>query len=294
MNLLAPLVPVAQAGADAAPAPLLDLSWGVWAVAGAYLVLVAVGLLADGVLATVWAGRSGRWERYAGAIPLRAWSGRDASPLLALLGAFYIAGAFLQPPEENTAWVVSQGLLLQLGGLAFVVYSLRRRRLSWADAFGLRWRGFARHAATGVVFYLAAMPFLAFYSIIYQLFLRSIGFEILPQEVAVVFAREPSFWMRLYFLSLAVVVAPVFEEVLFRGIGLPLLARRLGLIPGVLALSAIFALVHGNVASLAPLFVIAVAFSLGYIYSGSLAVPIVMHAAFNAVNLVLLMVMSEV
>jgi membrane protease YdiL (CAAX protease family) len=41
-----------------------------------------------------------------------------------------------------------------------------------------------------------------------------------------------------------------------------------------------------------PLFVIAVAFSLAYIYSGSIVVPMVMHGLFNGVNVAMLMILT--
>ena len=86
-------------------------------------------------------------------------------------------------------------------------------------------------------------------------------------------------------LAMAVGVAPIFEEILFRGIALPLLARRWGVAPAVVAVSAFFAVIHLHVPSLVPLFIIAVSFSLGYLYTGSLLAPVVMHALFNGVNL---------
>ena len=91
----------------------------------------------------------------------------------------------------------------------------------------------------------------------------------------------------------AAVVAPVFEECVFRGIALPLLARALGVGPAVFLSSLLFASIHFHMASMAPLLVIAVAFALAYIYSGSLWVPITMHATFNAVNLALLLVIRQ-
>ena len=84
---------------------------------------------------------------------------------------------------------------------------------------------------------------------------------------------------------MGVALAPVAEELFFRGLALPLLARRIGVAPAVAAVSGVFALLHFHVPSLAPLFVIGSAFSVAYLATGSLAVPIAMHAVFNAVNL---------
>ena len=87
-------------------------------------------------------------------------------------------------------------------------------------------------------------------------------------------------WTRVAMAAVAVILAPVFEECVFRGIGLPLLARWLGMGPAILLTSLAFAAIHVHLPSLLPLLVIAVGFSLAYV---------TMHALFNAVNLGLLM-----
>ena len=84
---------------------------------------------------------------------------------------------------------------------------------------------------------------------------------------------------------LAVVGAPISEELVFRGIALPLAAKHLGPVPAVFAISLVFSLIHLNAASTLPLFVLAIGLSIAYIYTQSIAVPIIMHACFNAVNL---------
>jgi uncharacterized protein len=131
-----------------------------------------------------------------------------------------------------------------------------------------------------------------FYTLIYQAVLRGMGHEIMLQEVALVVAGEQSFWLRMYLMTLAVVLAPLFEEILFRGIGLPLVARKWGAAPAVVIVSLFFAAIHFHLPSMVPLFVIAAAFSLAYIHSGSIVVPIVMHGLFNGVNLVMLMMLK--
>jgi membrane protease YdiL (CAAX protease family) len=191
-----------------------------------------------------------------------------------------------------TRRIVIQSISFHMIGLGVVVLSLLRRRVTWRDAFGLEPRAILKNVGTGAMFYLAVLPFLVFYTLIYQAVLRGMGYEIMMQEVALVVAGEQSFWMRMYLAGLAVVLAPLFEEVLFRGIGLPLIARRWGVAPAIVLVSLFFAAIHFHLPSMMPLFVIAVAFSLAYIHTGSIVVPIVMHALFNGVNVAMLMMLK--
>jgi membrane protease YdiL (CAAX protease family) len=88
---------------------------------------------------------------------------------------------------------------------------------------------------------------------------------------------------------LAVVIAPVTEEVVFRGVLYPVARERLGLPGGVVATAALFAAVHPLVDWL-PLFVFAIGLALVYERRGSLLAPITMHAANNALGVAILMI----
>ena len=95
--------------------------------------------------------------------------------------------------------------------------------------------------------------------------------------------KKSGLWNLVF--AVGIVLAPVSEELLFRGIGLPLLIRRIGVWPAVCLLSLFFAALHLHIPSLIPLFLIGAAFSLAYLYTGAIAVPIAMHVIFNAVNI---------
>lgn len=90
----------------------------------------------------------------------------------------------------------------------------------------------------------------------------------------------------------AVVLAPLYEELVFRGILLLWLRRVVGAGPAILMTSLLFAELHVNAwPAPIPLFVLAV--FLGYLShrTASLIAPIMLHATFNGVNIVWLMVM---
>ncbi len=86
----------------------------------------------------------------------------------------------------------------------------------------------------------------------------------------------------------AVIFAPLTEEFLFRGFFYGIGKRYLGPLGAGFIVSLLFAASHANVASLPTLFVLAICLTLAYERTGSLFVPMTMHALFNCANLVVL------
>lgn len=86
----------------------------------------------------------------------------------------------------------------------------------------------------------------------------------------------------------AVVMAPLLEEVVFRGILFQALGRRLGVLPGALLSGVLFAVVHLEVSG--PAYQLALAllgtwFALAFNRTRSLVVPVVAHATFNGLQI---------
>ena len=115
----------------------------------------------------------------------------------------------------------------------------------------------------------------------------SIGHALLAQLVE----SPVDVWLYLT-IALAVVGAPVYEEVLYRGIvQQALVGAGMRRWPAILATSVLFTLVHlGAVTSvdgLLALFVLSIGFGWVYEKTGRLSASITMHAAFNVANLLL-------
>jgi membrane protease YdiL (CAAX protease family) len=92
---------------------------------------------------------------------------------------------------------------------------------------------------------------------------------------------------------LAVVVAPVAEETLFRGYLYGVFKRYLGGIGAGLLTAVIFAAMHLNMAALPALFVLALCLTVAYEATGSLLVNIFMHSLFNLTSLVVIMLVTK-
>ncbi len=275
---------------------------------GAHLWIVALGLVLGGLLASVWlvfrwAAQPPPWKDSARLLVQKACPNRFLVSvlsvtfcLLALLAAArQIAGAVWGPAllDNEMLWMLAQSVGFHWVWLASLALLLRQHGGNWAGVFGMRWRSLLRSAVTGLTFYVVSMPFLFFYALLYQLFLRLLGQDITLQEVALALTEATSPWMRAYFFFMGGVLAPLVEEIFFRGILLPYLAKRLGVSGAILLVSVLFAGIHFHVASLAPLFVLSMAFCLAYIHSRSLWVPIVMHGVFNTVSMVFLLALKE-
>jgi len=86
-------------------------------------------------------------------------------------------------------------------------------------------------------------------------------------------------------VGVACVVAPLCEELFFRGFLCPSIRDRFGVAAGVVASSLVFALVHLGLPNQMATFVLGVAFCLVYERSGTLVAPVVAHAIFNGVQL---------
>lgn len=93
------------------------------------------------------------------------------------------------------------------------------------------------------------------------------------------------------FAFTAVLLAPLFEETIFRGVLLPVAARELGGTWGVVVSAAVFAVAHLSLGELPALFVLGLGLGWLRLSSGRLGASVLMHALWNAMtfsNLVLL------
>ena len=203
-----------------------------------------------------------------------------------------IRAGWLGVEAPDWFFVMIQILFFHVLGLAAIAIMVRRKPGVLAAAFGFGLPGIYGQIRTGAVFYLASLPFVLFGAIVYHLVLYRFGVQTDTQDVIGIFMTAPS-GIRVALLFSAIVIAPVFEEALFRGIALPLFIRRFGGAAGIVMVSAVFAGFHFHLTSFLPLFILAVSFSLAYVYTGSLVVPAVMHALFNGVNLGLVVLLSS-
>lgn len=84
-----------------------------------------------------------------------------------------------------------------------------------------------------------------------------------------------------------VVVAPIAEEIFFRGVAFNAWMREYGLRRAIVLSALLFALIHGSLGALVPIFVLGIALAVIYRRTGNLASNIALHATFNAISVLL-------
>jgi membrane protease YdiL (CAAX protease family) len=179
---------------------------------------------------------------------------------------------------------------LSFQGAAWVLIGifLWQHQLDWREAFGLRDPRLARSLGRALLMVAVLLPVLWALQSAGVWALTRLGWPPDDQEAVQLFENAHTVWGRLYMGLFAVVLAPVAEEFVFRGMLFPFV-RQLGF-PRLawLGVSALFALIHFDAAIFIPLFVLALGLTWLYVKTGNLLAAITAHAVFNAVNLVLL------
>jgi len=164
------------------------------------------------------------------------------------------------------------------------------RRTSWNAAFGIDGPGLFPDMVAGVLVMLGVMPLVIGYNVVAGMVMEWMDYTPRVQEVTRIIAEPGHGFTSAYLVGLAVVVAPVVEELLFRGILLPAIARLSGVKPAIVIVSLLFALVHGAyLPQFGIFFILSVAFCLAYLHRGSIVTPIAMHALFNGLTVAVIM-----
>jgi membrane protease YdiL (CAAX protease family) len=191
--------------------------------------------------------------------------------------------------DRALPWLLVTEMVVRISILLGFIGFFRWRQIDWLRAIGLRRDSPLRAIGFGVIFFLAVLPVVAVVFVIYSKFCQLVHIEDTPQPIADLLATSDSTLVVVLIAAFAVTLAPVFEEFLFRGFAYPALKQRWGTWWALTAVSAVFALIHLHVPSLGPLFALAVGLGLAYELTGSLLVPITMHALFNAINVAMLL-----
>jgi membrane protease YdiL (CAAX protease family) len=109
------------------------------------------------------------------------------------------------------------------------------------------------------------------------------------QEITEEIKSESAFLALAGYISITCLMAPLAEEIFFRGLLFPVLRSRMGLAWGVVVTGALFSLVHAvgsPVEALIVLFVLGSGLCLLYVRTGSLLPCIGLHALNNSISFV--------
>jgi membrane protease YdiL (CAAX protease family) len=171
---------------------------------------------------------------------------------------------------------VDVGLIVSLAEFLLLVpvwwFTVRKYKVGWR-ALGLRsFRG--RMVGLGCGLMILSSMFNLFYSLFLALFGLRTQVDLVP-----IFAELDSPW---WLLAGGVIVAPLAEEVFFRGFVFAGLRQHYDWKKAALISSALFAVIHVTPTAMIPVFILGYIFAYLYHHSNSIWPAILMHVSTNA------------
>lgn len=219
---------------------------------------------------------------------VQTWFYQRGDLLVVLLIYLVLSTVFLlgtaAPPvqaEQISAAALAVGIGSHLILTALVInHVLRRATLN--EWLGLRWRAWPwlLLIGPGTVIVMGLINWLIL-SLGYMEWIQSLQLEAEQDPVAILRNSKDPAVVALMVIA-ATVIAPLWEEIVFRGYLHPVLKKYGGIWTGALCSSLFFSAVHHNVAAMLPLFLLGLLMVWLYERTGSIWTPIAMHFCFNA------------
>jgi membrane protease YdiL (CAAX protease family) len=176
----------------------------------------------------------------------------------------------------------------------FILIFLRLHQLDWRDAFGLRGPDLKKSLMLAVGVLTISLPVVWLLQGVSGIALEKIGVPAENQRAVEIFLDLKSSWVRVSFGIFAVVVAPVAEEFVFRGMLYPFVKQLGSPRAALFGVSALFAAIHFDAGTFVPLFALALVLTWLYEKTDNLLAPIAAHSLFNGTNLVALYFLPQI
>lgn len=214
------------------------------------------------------------------------------NPVLEVL----MAGAVEEKDPENPSPEVGPwGMLVNIAYFMFVgvmTYGIlewiRNRRVT--ELFGLKRLGLAPIVLYTIVGGFASLLICAWgVGTLSQGFLERIFEDLSAQEAVQSLQNSDSKIHLVLSIIMACVAAPFVEEMLFRGYMYGALKQATNPVFSMVIIGGLFAVVHGNLPALLPLWAFSILLCCAYEWTRCLWIPIGMHAFFNGANIILML-----
>ena len=175
-----------------------------------------------------------------------------------------------------------------VGGILF----LKFHEISWREISGLDTARWQRQLGLVIGALLIALPVMFSLKLISELMMEKLGWPVTDQKAVEMIFQAKSTGLKIYMGFFAVVLAPLAEEFVFRGLIFSGLKKMGWPKCAWLGSSLLFALIHGSAPIFLPLFVFALALAWLCEKTEGLLAPIAAHSLFNAANLAILLLQT--
>ena len=212
----------------------------------------------------------------------RSWKISSIAIIMTII-LMFICFSFLIPIKDSITFQMLSFCLFGLIISTLILWiNYKKEKLS----FGLSIENLKCVIWTPLI-YLITIILLLFVGLLNQYLLTNFfDIEIKPQDILERFKElENSFEISIFVIGSAV-IAPIYEELLFRGIIFPKLIQKTNFTIALLLSSLIFAVLHFHLSALLPLFVLSIILSITYLYTSTIWASISLHALFNLISII--------
>ena len=220
--------------------------------------------------------------------------------VLLIAGGFVVLGEVISPLfsislveifSKNISNELSQSLKIFFGfvfmaipPLLIVYYQIKSSYGEFnfkKDYFQLNFLPIKNALVYGVKGWLSIVPFVLLISLIMNSLIDNQNGS--NPLLEIVLNNNNYFAFTLLFAT-TTILAPFFEEIIFRGVLLPTLSKNFGILMGITVSAFIFALAHLSIGEMPPLFVLGIGLGITRVVSGSLLSSVIMHSLWNGLT----------
>ena len=212
----------------------------------------------------------------------RSWKISSITIIMTII-LMFICLSFLIPTKDSITFQMLSFCLFGLIISTLILWiNYKKEKLS----FGLSIENLKYVIWTPLI-YLITIILLLFVGLLNQYLLTNFfDIEIKPQDILERFKElENPFEISIFVIGSAA-IAPIYEELLFRGIIFPTLIQKTNFTIALLLSSLLFAVLHFHLSALLPLFVLSIILSITYLYTSTIWASISLHALFNLISII--------
>ncbi|MGC8743808.1 MAG: CPBP family intramembrane glutamic endopeptidase [Verrucomicrobiia bacterium] len=194
--------------------------------------------------------------------------------------------------EQSPIVFILNTFSFQVITIVFTAFFLKRNNFRAGEIFGLGRSSPLKVFLTGLIGFIVFVPLglelqRVTIMLINTLLGKSASYE--PQVVVQILQQKPPMFYTILIGISTIILAPIAEEILFRGLlytslktaGHPLIA--------IYGVSFLFGVIHNNLVAALPLAFFGVILTVIYEITGNLFAPIIAHSLFNLMNFIILM-----
>lgn len=207
---------------------------------------------------------------------------------MALTGLFAVALGYKPVPGQVDHVMLIVGAFSFHGvGLLWLNWFIRDHELTWPMVLGFRSRSLPRAFVLGPVTGISGFFLCQYVSWFVNVIMHHLQVTTETQSIVTALQTSVSTTWIAFFGFVSIVLAPIVEEFIFRGLIFPIVRQAGFPIIAWAGTSLLFAAIHGNLQAFIPLTVLALMLTWVYNFTDNLMASILAHGTFNAINFVL-------